>query len=55
MPEKAAFSLGMREGCVRKKVEIIQAIRAILPLSEGDRRRRKSNNEMVLKEMEAGI
>lgn len=68
MPKKAAYSLAMRDGDLNKKIEIIrdhyheepaqilQAIRAILPLSEGDRRvKHKCNDEVILRTIEDGI
>lgn len=68
MPKRGAYSLAMRKGNTDKKLEIIrshygdesdqilQAIEAILPSSEGDRRRkRKSHDKEILKALEDGI
>lgn len=68
MPKKVAYALAMREGDLSKKVEIIrehhrdepsqilQVIQAVLPLSEGDRRiKRTSHDEAILKILEKGI
>lgn len=68
MPKKAAYSLAMREGELSEKVKIIRehhaedpdliinAIQALLPLQEGDKRaKRLTNDESVLKALEAGV
>jgi hypothetical protein len=68
MPKKAAYSLAMREGDMRTKVDIIrryhnekpewiiETIRERLPLPHSDRRgARKSHDDTILEAIEKGI